>query len=87
MTSTRQTDWNSIADKPLARLRAIRAYADQVFGNEAHAATWLGRAHRSIAGGLCAVGAACQEAQGFREAIAELARLERLAAAIDQRAA
>jgi hypothetical protein len=87
MTSARDTNWNALADKPLARLRAVRDYADQVFGNEAHAATWLGRAHRSIAGGLCAVGAACQEPEGFREAIAELARLERLAAAIDQRAA
>jgi hypothetical protein len=42
------------------------------------AATWLSRAHRAVRGGLCAVGAACQTMEGFREAMAELSRIERL---------
>ena len=79
MTQAADMDWASIADEPLPRLRAIREYANRVFDSETRAATWLGRANKSVGGGLCAVGAACQDAQGFREAIAELARLERLA--------
>jgi hypothetical protein len=63
---------------PLARVRAIHAYAKRVFDDESRAATWMSRAHESIANGLCAVGAACQEAEGYRQAIAELGRLERL---------
>lgn len=80
MTLSTQLNWDSIAPTPLARLRAIRDYANRVFDDEAHAATWLGRANRAVAQGLCAVGAACQDAEGFREAIGELARLERIAA-------
>lgn len=80
MTSTPNTDWTTaVAATPLARIRAVREYANRVFDCETRAATWLSRSHRSIGRGLCAVGAACQEPDGFREAMVELARLERVA--------
>jgi hypothetical protein len=79
MTLAPSTDWNAIAATPLERIRAVRDYAHQVFDDETHAATWLGRANRWVGGGLCAVGAACQDPSGFREAMAELRRIERLA--------
>ncbi|HUR41086.1 MAG TPA: hypothetical protein VM240_07940 [Verrucomicrobiae bacterium] len=79
MTLSPKLNWDSIAPTPLARLRAVREYANRVFDDETRAATWLGLANREVGRGLCAVGAACQEADGFREAIAELARLERIA--------
>ena len=76
--ATRSIDWNTVVDTPLSRLRAVADYAKLVFGDETLAATWLSRAHREVRGGLCAVGAACQSAEGFRESVSELARLERL---------
>src|SRR5687767_14674618 len=79
MTSqARIVDWNSMAANPLERLRAVRDYANQVFGDESIAATWLGRAHRGVRSGLCAVGAACQTPEGFRETLDELSRIQRL---------
>lgn len=77
MTQVVDTDWASIAATPLARLRAVREYANRVFDDETRAATWLSRAQPSIGRGLAAVGAVCQEPEGFREALAELARIER----------
>lgn len=77
MTQARDMDWSAIAATPLARIRAVRDYAHRVFDDETRAATWLGRANPRVGGGLCAVGAACQEGDGFREAMAELARIER----------
>lgn len=87
MTSTPNTDWAAVATTPLARIRAVREYANRVFDCETRAATWLSRAQRSVGGGLCAVGAACQDADGFREAMIELARLERVALETVTRAA
>jgi hypothetical protein len=78
MTTRPHTDWALIATTPLARIRAVRDYANRVFDNEAHAATWLSRANRQVGGGLCAVGAACQDPEGFRDALLELGRLERI---------
>ena len=78
MTLAPNTDWSLIAATPLERIRAVRDYAHRVFDDETHTATWLSRANRAVGGGLCAVGAACQEAAGFRDAMAELARLERI---------
>jgi hypothetical protein len=75
-TSTQASEWKSLATDPMLRLRAVREYADSVFGDETIAATWLSRAHRPICSGLIAVGAACQTAQGFFEAMAELARID-----------
>jgi hypothetical protein len=75
-TSVASSEWKSLASDPMLRLRAVREYAQCVFGDETLAATWLSRAHRPICGGLIAVGAACQTAQGFFEAMAELARVE-----------
>jgi hypothetical protein len=69
---------NEPVETPLARLRAVAEYARRVFEDESLAATWLSRAHRAVRGGLCAVGAACQTVEGFREAMAELSRIERL---------
>lgn len=69
---------NFVATTPLARLQAIRDYANVVFDDETMAATWLSRAHRAIRNGLSSAGAACQGEEGFREAVAELSRLERL---------
>lgn len=78
MTHAAETNWSAIAATPLERIRAVRDYAHRVFDDETHTATWMGRANQRVGGGLCAVGAACQEAQGFRDAMAELARLERI---------
>jgi hypothetical protein len=70
------SEWKSLATDPMLRLRAVREYAESVFGDESISATWLSRAHRPICGGLIAVGAACQTPQGFFEAMAELARID-----------
>jgi hypothetical protein len=79
MTSpTQAVDRSAYAASPLGRLRAIRDYANGIFGDESIAATWLSRAHQRVRNGLCAVGAACQTSEGFREAMAELSRIERL---------
>ena len=72
---------NPNASTPIERLRAVRDYANTVFDDENLAATWLSRAHRAVRGGLSAAGAACQEPEGFSEALAELARMEQLSRA------
>ena len=77
MTQAPDHDWAAIATTPLQRIRAVREYANRVFDSEARTATWLSRANRAIGRGLCAAGAACQDEQGFGDAMAELARLER----------
>ena len=71
------TNLETSTASPLARLRAVHQYAVRVFEDESVAATWLSRAHVAINRGLCAVGAACQDVEGYREAIAELGRIER----------
>lgn len=70
------SEWKALASDPALRLRAVREYADSVFHDAAVTNAWLCNPHRSIRGGIVAVGAACQTMTGFFEAIVELTRIE-----------
>lgn len=67
-----------IPSTPAARLHLVRDFAVQVFGKELTAAAWLGQLCPAVLDGACIVATACQTATGFREAMQELARLQRL---------
>lgn len=75
-TSAFISEWQSLTSDPSLRLRAVRDYANLVFGEAAIADAWLRRPHRAVRGGIVAVGVACQTIKGFLEAIAELTRIE-----------
>lgn len=69
--------WKDIVADDTLRLRVVREYAETVFGGEAYATKWLDRTNLRIRGGTCSVNEACDTPDGFYEAMAELARIER----------
>ena len=67
-----------VPSTPDLRLRIVRDYATQVYGKELAAAAWLGQPNEAVLGGVCIVSSACQTEEGFRQAMDELKRIERL---------
>ncbi|HUR39592.1 MAG TPA: hypothetical protein VM240_00320, partial [Verrucomicrobiae bacterium] len=70
-----ECDWRRVAVNPQMRQQAVRDFAVEVMGDEAEATRWLGKVCYRIRGGRCSVAAACESAEGFFEAMAELACL------------
>jgi hypothetical protein len=68
--------WRQLTDRPEGRLDTLRNYAQEVFSDPDAARRWLGSINLSIRRGE-APALACATTDGFFEAMAELARLER----------
>lgn len=73
--NTSGAEWTHLATDPSLRRRAIREYAGHVLGDDYTASRWLGRNHLSVRRGACTIASACETAEGFFEAMAELARI------------
>lgn len=73
--NTSGAEWLHLASNPALRRRAIREYAGIVLGDDYTASRWLGRSHVAVRRGTCSIAAACETADGFFEAMAELARI------------
>lgn len=71
--NTSGAEWNHLASDPMLRRRAIREYSEYVLGD--HASRWLGRSSFAVRRGTCSIASACESADGFFEAMAELARI------------
>lgn len=72
-----------IPSSPALRLQIVRDYATRVYGKELTAAAWLGQPHPSVLDGECIVATACQTADGYRQTMKELSRIDKLRAADD----
>lgn len=57
------------------RLLIVRDFATAVFGDEQVADHWLDRSDAAVLEGQCMVATACQTAEGFEQAMQELARI------------
>ena len=77
MNETMESEWKALATDAQLRLRAIREYAADVFGEHEAAMRWLRRSHLSVRRATCTIEEASQSPDGFFEAMAELARISR----------
>jgi hypothetical protein len=68
-------DWQSISEDSPQRMHALRQYADFVFQSPEAAIRWLTTTNVAIGTGQTPA-AACRTAQGFFEAMADLARIQ-----------
>lgn len=57
------------------RLSIVQDHAERVFGRPDEVAAWMSCYHPSILNGLCPVSLACQNPEGFLQAMAELGRI------------
>jgi hypothetical protein len=68
-------DWHAISEDSPQRMHALRQYADFVFQSPEAAIRWLTTTNVAIGTGQTPA-AACRTAQGFFEAMADLARIQ-----------